>query len=119
MQKFERLYFDWFKFDKDSLKAKFFYNFDDTEKFTEEIDFSSDFLSVRNDFDENILNNFLFSLSLALWISYYKRYLTKELVVKSWFLSDEDKLFWQKFIETDFENFCTKTNYLQIDFSIL
>ncbi len=97
MQKFEKFYFDWFKFDKDSLKAKFFYNFDDTEKFTEEIDFSSDFFGVRNDFDENILNNFLFSLSLALWISYYKLYPTKELVVKSGFLNKGDIIFWQKF----------------------
>ena len=110
MQKFERFYFDWFEFDKDSLKAKFFYNFDDSERFTEEIDFSSDFLSVRNDFDENILNNFLFSLSLALWISYYKLYPTKELIIKNGFLSDEDKLFWQKFYRNWLGEFLYKNN---------
>ncbi len=110
MQKFEKFYFDWFEFDTDSLKAKFFYKFDDIEKFTEEIDFSSDFLSVRPDFDETILNNFLFSLSIALWISYYKLYPTKELVIKSWFLSDDDIVFWQKFYINWLWEFLYKNN---------
>ncbi len=97
MREFDRFYFEWFEFDKNSLKTRFFYSFDKNVKFTEEIDFSSDFLRVRPDFDEKTLNNFLFSLSLALWISYYKLYPTKELVIKNWFLSDEDIVFWQKF----------------------
>ncbi len=97
MQKLDKFYISWFDFDKKTLKARFFYRFDDEEKFTEEIDFSSDFLTIKNDFDENILNNFLFSLSLALWISYYKLYPTKELVLESWFLDEENILFWQKF----------------------
>jgi len=54
-------------------------------------------LTIRDDFDEKILDNFLFSLSLALWISYYKLYPTKELVIENWFLDEEDKIFWQKF----------------------
>ena len=97
MQKFEKFYFNSFEFDKKTLHAKFFYSFDDKQSFTEEIDFSSDFLHVRNDFQQEIFNNFLFSLSIAIWISYYKLYPTKELVVKSWFLTEEDKQFWQKF----------------------
>gem|GEM_PF-1982314 len=66
MQKFEKFYFNSFEFDKKTLHAKFFYSFDDKQSFTEEIDFSSDFLHVRNDFQQEIFNNFLFSLSIAI-----------------------------------------------------
>jgi len=97
MQKFDRFYFEWFEFDKVSLKARFFYSFDKIEKFVEEINFTTDLVKIRDDFYDEIMNNFLFSLSLAIWVSYYKAFPTKELVVESWFLTDEDKLFWQKF----------------------
>ncbi|MDD3302122.1 MAG: hypothetical protein PHN31_01075 [Candidatus Gracilibacteria bacterium] len=97
MQKFEKFYFNSFEFDKKTLLAKFFYRFDDKENFTEEIDFSSDFLHIRDDFQQEIFDNFLFSLSIALGISYYKLYPTRELVVKSGFLTEEDKQFWHKF----------------------
>lgn len=110
MQKFDRFYFNWFEFDKKSLKARFFYSFDDEENFIEEIDLSSDFLTLRTDFDENILNNFLFSLSLALGISYYKLYPTKELVLNSWFLDEENILFWHKFYRNWLGEFLYKNN---------
>lgn len=110
MQKFERFYFEKYEFDNKTLKAKFYYNFDQKVCFVEEIDFSSDFLSLRSDFDINILNNFLFSLSLALWISYYKLYPTKDLVLNSWFLDEENILFWQKFYKNWLWEFLYKNN---------
>lgn len=97
MQKFDRFYFEWFEFDEISLKASFFYSFDKKIKFTEEIDFSCGHLNVRNDFLSDIFENLLFSLSLAIWVSYYKAYPTKELVLESGILSGEDIVFWQKF----------------------
>nr|MDD3720283.1 hypothetical protein [Candidatus Gracilibacteria bacterium] len=110
MEKFDRFYFEGFEFDRLTLKAKFFYSFDKKVDFEEEIDFSCDFLNIRKDFDENIFENMLFSLSLAVGVSYYKAYPTKELIVESGFLSDDDKLFWQKFYRNGLGEFLYTNN---------
>lgn len=104
MEKFNTFYFDSFKFDKKSFKAHFFYSFDfeDKEKhrikFEEVIDFKSDNISLNLDWKEDIiLDNILFNIHLALWISYYKLYPTKNLVINSWYLNTKQIIFWKKF----------------------
>lgn len=79
------------------MVAKFDYSFDNEYFFSEEIDFSSDEFNLNKNIDYNILDNFLFSLHIALGISYYKAYPTKKLYIKSWYLSKTQINFWQKF----------------------
>ncbi len=96
MKEFNKFYFESFEFDFASSKAKFYYSFDNEISFEEIIDFKSH-LPLANNLNENVFKNFLFNLHIALWISYYKLFPTKNLILKSWFLDDEQKLFWQKF----------------------
>ncbi len=113
---FSTFYFEKFSFDKETLKTKFYYSFDKKENFVEEVDFSVDFLEKRIDFQEEILNNFLFSLSIAIWISYYKAYPTNKLVVETGFLSTDDILFWQKFYKNWLWEFLYRNNLNSYDY---
>ena len=97
MRKFNSFYFESFSFDEKTLKAIFKYSFDQDYFFEEEVDFSSDLFFYRDYLDFDIVNNFLFSLHLALWISYYKSFPTSNLYVKSWFVDSSQVKFWQKF----------------------
>lgn len=97
MREFNSFYFESFSFDKQTLKASFEYSFDENYFFQEEIDFFSEKFLVRDILDDDIINNFLFSLHIALGISYYKSFPTKNLYVKSWFLDSNQIEFWQKF----------------------
>jgi len=104
MKKFGKFIFESYSFDEKSLKASFYYSFDWNEIFEEIIDFSSDKFDIPKISNSNkgeevniILNNFLFNLHIALWISYYKLFPTEILEVKSWYLDDEQILFWIKF----------------------
>jgi hypothetical protein len=82
MKEFNKFYFKSFEFDLKSFKASFYYNFDNEVIFEENIDFSSDF-KVRKNIDLDVLNNILFHIHIALGISYYKAYPTKDLIVES------------------------------------
>lgn len=97
MQIFESFYFENFSFDAQKLIATFSYSFDQIYFFEEEIDFSGESFHLRENLDFEVINNFLFSLHIALWISYYKAFPTKNLYIKSWFLDNEQIVFWQKF----------------------
>lgn len=97
MKKFSKFYFKSFKFDKNSLLAKFNYSFDNDVFFTEIIDFSSNLFVTRDNIDSKITNNILFHLHIALWISYYKAFPTNDLIVESWILDDYQIWFWKKF----------------------
>lgn len=97
MKPFRKFYFDSFEFDKKKLKAKFFYNFDKEESFEEVIDFKSVWFKIRKDLDPNVINNMLFHMHMALWISYYKLYPTKELIVESGYLDENAINFWVRF----------------------
>ena len=124
MKKFSKFTFESFSFDEKYLKASFYYSFDNwIEIFEEIIDFKSDFFNLPKNYSwlmkEDgliILNNFLFNLHIALWISYYKLFPTEILEVKSWFLDDEQILFWKKFYRNWLWEFFIKNN---IDFSKL
>ncbi|MDD4530017.1 MAG: hypothetical protein PHO80_00485 [Candidatus Gracilibacteria bacterium] len=96
MKSFEKFYFKGFDFNKAEFRANFYYSFDDEVNFTETIDFNCVLFEIRKNLDDEILNNLLFHLSIALGISYYKLYPTKDLVVESGKLDDFQIKFWQK-----------------------
>jgi len=97
MKSFHKFYFKWFQFDRLTLQAKFQYCFDNEVFFEEVVNFESSLFLVRKDLDFEVLNNILFHLHIALWISYYKSYPTKELIVESGILDEYQKIFWKKF----------------------
>ncbi len=108
MNKFEKFYFEKFEFNTTSLIAKFFYSFDKKEFFVEEIDFwNKDFVS-RERLDFDVLNNILFSIHIALWISYYKLFPTKFLVVESGILTGNQINFFKKFYKNWLAEFLYK-----------
>ncbi|MDD2907482.1 MAG: hypothetical protein PHH98_02470 [Candidatus Gracilibacteria bacterium] len=134
MREFKSFYFEKFSFDKQNLLAKFEYSFDESYFFTEEINFSSVDFFVRKNLNEHIINNFLFSLHIAIGISYYKSFPTEKLFVKSGILDEKQIHFWQKFYKNglgeflfinkispdnlfQFENIGV-TRYEKIDFSL-
>lgn len=118
MENFEIFYFEWFDFDKNSWEASFFYSFDKKEFFTEKIYFYDlNFDIKRKNQDIKEYEVFLFPLSLALWVSYYKLFPTKKLIVETWFLNETQKEFWKNFYtqwlgeffyrnQLDYKEFC-------------
>lgn len=97
MHKFTRFYFKSFEFDYSQLQAKFHYSFDNEVFFEEIIDFKNEQFVQKTQLDKDILNNLLFHLHIAFWISYYKLFPTKELIVESAYLDDFQIDFWKKF----------------------
>ncbi len=97
MKPFRRFYFDRYEFDFDTLEAKFFYNFDNKEFFEEVVSFKSNVFKLNKNIDKGVINNILFHIHMALGISYYKLYPTKELLVHSWYLDEQAMVFWIKF----------------------
>ncbi len=96
MQKFNKFYFKSFEFDIEKLEAKFHYCFDNETFFEEKINFPLNF-KTRENLDINIINNMLFHVHIALWISYYKLYPTNDLVLESGCLDETQISFWKKF----------------------
>lgn len=96
MKSFDSFYFTWYNFDSKTLKASFFYSFDHEVDFTETIDFSCPEFTAIKSIDPDIITTLLFPLSLALGISYYKLFPTKNLVIEKGTI-DTDQ---QKFRET-------------------
>jgi len=121
MQKYKIFYFESYWFDYDKKLAYFEYSFDWELFFREEIDFfSSDFL-VRKEIQNNIIDNILSHIHIALWISYYKFYPTEKLIVKTINLSKKSKDFWHKFYlnwlgEFFYTNKIDPTNLLKFSF---
>lgn len=96
MKEFNKFYFESFEFDEKTLEAKFNYSFDKEEYFTETIGFRTE-KKIRKDLNKYIINNILFHIHIALWISYYKLSPTKDLIIESGFLDDYQIVFWKKF----------------------
>lgn len=134
MKKYKNFYFEKFEFNNESLVWEFFYSFDKELFFKETICFKDENFNFRKDLDKNILNNILFHIHLALWISYYKFYLSENLIVESWFLDDYQISFWKKFYLNwlwefffrnnidianllNFENISNSKKYEKIDFT--
>ncbi len=134
MKIFSKFYFKSFEFNQITKIAKFYYCFDNDVFFVEEIDFNSEWFSVRDNINIDIINNILFHLHIALWISYYKSFPTKELIIESGILDEYQINFWKNFyinwlweflytnkISPDWLfNFInnSNTNYKKIDFNI-
>ena len=114
MQKFDTFYFEKFEFDKEKLQASFFYSFDELEKFEEVIDFKSQDFDLIKNIDDEIINNILFHLHIALWISYYKLFPTEKLIIKSGILDEKQIKFWHKFYKNWLWEFFIKNDF---DFS--
>jgi hypothetical protein len=111
MDKFNTFYFESFYFNENNLKATFKYSFDKIIFFEEDIDFFSDSFIIKKKLDKDILNNTLFHLHIALWISYYKIFPTKKLIIKSWFLDEYDINFWTSFYLNGLWEFFIKNDF--------
>lgn len=100
MKPFNQFIISNYSWDPESLTASFYYSFDNEEQFVEKIDFSplknaENFPILRNNEDE--ISQILVHLHIALWVSYYKLYPTKEIVVESSYLTEKQKNFWNIF----------------------
>ena len=100
MKPFNQFIISNYSWDPESLTASFYYSFDNEEQFVEKIDFSplknaENFPILRNNEDE--ISQILAHLHIALWVSYYKLYPTKEIVVESSYLTEKQKNFWNIF----------------------
>lgn len=97
MNKYNNFNFEKYTFDIENLEATFYYNFDEELFFEEKISFFDESFKIRKNLDIKIINNILFHIHLALWISYYKFYPTKNLILKTWKIDDLQADFWHKF----------------------
>lgn len=97
MKTYTNFFFENFFFDQKTLEARFVYSFDEELFFEEKISFSEWVFSLRPNIDSEIVENILFHLHIALWISYYKTFLSKNLVLKTGKLEEKEVTFWKKF----------------------
>ena len=100
MKPFNQFIISNYSWDPESLTASFSYSFDNEETFIEKIDFRplrdvEKFPILRDNKDE--INHILAHLHIALWVSYYKLYPTKEIIVESSYLTENQKSFWNTF----------------------
>ena len=100
MKPFKQFILSGYQWDESQLTASFSYSFDDEQFFTEKIDFTplqeKNYFKVINTDRENI-ENILAHLHIALGVSYYKLYPTKEIVVNTLQLTENQKKFWNTF----------------------
>jgi len=108
--------FETYRFDVASMQAHFYYtlldekNPENTKGFEEIIDFDDSRFDIRADLDFSVLENILFHLHIALWISYYKAYPTEKLIIKSWNIDKESLNFWKKFYTNGLWEFLFQNN---------
>ena len=100
MKPFNQFIISNYSWDPESLTASFCYSFDNEENFVEKIDFrplknKENFPIIRNNEEE--ISQILAHLHIALWVSYYKLFPTKEIIVKSSYLTENQKSFWNTF----------------------
>ena len=66
---------------------------------------------MNQNLQKDVLENILFQIHLAFWISYYKAFPTKNLIVKTWFLSQTQIDFWKKFYLNGLWEFFVENNF--------
>lgn len=110
MKQFNTFYFEDFEFDIEKLEARFYYSFDEIEKFEEIISFKNDNLNISKNLSTDLINIFLLNLHLSLWISYYKLFPTKDLIIKSWYFTKKQLEFWKNFYLNWLWEFFIKNN---------
>ena len=114
MQQFKVFYIHEASYSLEQNTISLHYSFDNSEYFTEQVSLTTHF-KVKNNKD-SIIKNFLFHISLAFGISYYKLCPTKEIVITSWIIDSQQEIFWKDFyIQWLWEFFYTNN----IDFSDL
>lgn len=96
MQQFHNFYIHTPEFDEQNRKVVFHYSFDESEYFQETLSLSDTF-SFREEKDALTIENILFHVSIAFGISYYKLFPTKNIIVDSGTLSQEQKDYWRDF----------------------
>jgi len=106
--KYTTFFFESFHFDIHSLEATFVYHFDHVLFFTEKIHFKDTRFSLRENLNPNIIKNFLFSIHIALGVSYYKFFPTKNLVVCTGRLDGFQKDFWEQFYRNGLGEFLSQ-----------
>ncbi len=84
-------YFDSYQFDAATKTASFVYRYDDEVVLTETLRFETS----GNNWNTPAFDRLLFSLHIALGMSYWKAYCPKEIVVNSGTLSPTDAAFWE------------------------
>ena len=125
-QSSRKFIFETYRFDVAEMKAHFYYslldekNPENSHGFEEIIDFDDPRFDVRSDMNFEVLENILFHLHMALWISYYKAYPTEKLIIKSGNISETSLNFWKKFYinglgEFLFENKISPKNLFQFE----
>ncbi len=97
MRQYQNFYFENFSFDINTWEAKFIYSFDEDIFFEEKIYFFDSHFPLREKLDIQIIENILFHIHIALWISYYKSFLSKNLVLKTGKINQSQINFWKKF----------------------
>ena len=100
MKAFSQFCISSFEREQETLTASFHYTFDDREDFTETINFSP--LKDKNLFpiirtEKNQIFHLLSQIHIALGVSYYKLFPTKDILVQTSFLNEAQKNFWQEF----------------------
>jgi UDP-N-acetyl-alpha-D-muramoyl-L-alanyl-L-glutamate epimerase len=108
--------YETYRFDIENLQAHFYYslldinNPENTQWFEEVINFDDGNFDLREDLNFEILENLLFHLHLALWISYYKLYPTEKLIIKSGSIDNSWIEFWEKFYKNGLWEFLYRNN---------
>lgn len=110
MKAFNDFYIENFSFDIVTGKANFEYSFDKEIHFSEEVFFYDEHFNQVQELSEDTISSFLFHISIALGISYYKLFPTKNIIVESGFLDIEAKDFWQKFYTLGLGEFFFRNN---------
>lgn len=83
-------------FDIKNLQVVFKYCFDNIEFFEETIHLDKNFETIKN-LDNQILDNILSNISIAIWISYYKLFPTNKIILNEFVIDDYQKKFWNEF----------------------
>ncbi len=110
MKHYTNFNFERYTFNEITWEATFCYNFDEDLFFEEKICFFDEHFQKRNDMNIKIINNILLHIHIALWISYYKFYPTKNLILKTWNLETEWLNFWKKFYLNGLGEFFYRNN---------
>lgn len=110
MKTYNTFYFEKFCFDMQTGEALFSYSFDEELFFEEKIYFFDSNFVLRKDLDIEIIENILFHIHVSLWISYYKAFLPRNLVIKTGKLDEFQTSFWKKFYLNGLGEFFYKNN---------
>ncbi|MEE9412866.1 MAG: hypothetical protein V3V22_07420 [Methylococcales bacterium] len=101
--------FDKYEYDFQNGKAKFYYSFDDSIIFTEEIIFNNSPKSLSMD-KQVALDRILSYLHLALGVSYYKAAVPSKIIVKTGDISKHTGLFFDKLYLNGLDEFAYTNN---------